>query len=583
MSLEIVGSARRSSLLSTFGVGALLPVQDDSVMLCGLDEWPKRGEEVIEPRLAASLGVRTLRMPPTDGGLRGDVPAVRFPEYVFCSSCRRLGPWWDLQDRRSGKCSRCPQGTLVPSRFVACCTAGHIDDFPYWSWAHGQQSSSSGDSHDLTLQARGASSALGDLYVRCSCGRARSLAGAFQVAALVGVKRCQGRRPWLPGSEDEDCTASLRTLQRGSSNVWFGLTRSTISIPSVAHRAADFVAAHLSALDPDSSADEIARLLSPPPGCTREDVAAAINAQRTPALSAERPTQADLRIEEYKALVTGSVEGDDERLFLCRAETLDNSPMPRSIGQVSRVSRLREVRALHGFTRVLPSMSEDGEQSSAVQPAPLTVKSQPDWLPAIEVHGEGIFLRLDEDRIASWEETPFAAGRVHELIQAQRLTGAAAPGGLPTPTARGILLHSFAHALLDELALTSGYPAASLRERIYDESGQAGVLIYTASADSAGSLGGVASQSKPDRLAQTIKSALTRAAWCTADPVCMESVSSGVNGMNLAACHACLLLPETSCERYNTGLDRAVLIGVPTSQGSYSGGYFTDVLHSVGW
>ena len=137
---------------------------------------------------------------------------------------------------------------------------------------------------------------------------------------------------------------------------------------------------------------------------------------------------------------------------------------------------------------------------------------------------------------------------------------------------RVLALHSLAHVLVDEMSLTSGYPAASLRERVYDEPGQAGILVYTATADSAGSLGGLAALSDKDRFFTTLANGIRRARWCTADPVCIESAGSGVNGMNLAACHACLLLPETSCERFNLTLDRAASSDFPSIPPSGSSG-----------
>jgi hypothetical protein len=88
----------------------------------------------------------------------------------------------------------------------------------------------------------------------------------------------------------------------------------------------------------------------------------------------------------------------------------------------------------------------------------------------------------------------------------------------------------------------------------------AGTLIYTATSDSAGSLGGIVAQAASDQLFASIRRALDRAAWCSADPLCIESA---VDNLNLAACHACALLPETSCEVYNTRLDRGILIGTP--------------------
>ncbi|HEY9289869.1 MAG TPA: DUF1998 domain-containing protein, partial [Microlunatus sp.] len=156
----------------------------------------------------------------------------------------------------------------------------------------------------------------------------------------------------------------------------------------------------------------------------------------------------------------------------------------------------------------------------------------------------------------------FARRRLAQLVDSNSLASA----GSSMTRVQGIdirmvTLHSLAHALLDELSLTAGYPAASLRERVYADDGQAGILIYTATADSAGSLGGLASLSEPDRLSAILASAIRRARWCTTDPVCIETTSSGVDGMNLAACHACLLLPETSCEHFNLLLDRALLVG----------------------
>ena len=128
-------------------------------------------------------------------------------------------------------------------------------------------------------------------------------------------------------------------------------------------------------------------------------------------------------------------------------------------------------------------------------------------------------------------------------------------------SARYIAIHSLAHAVLQELSLDAGYPVSSLRERVYAEPDQAGFLIYTASSDSAGSLGGLAALSETERFATTLRNAIDRISWCSADPVCSESHGSGADGLNLAACHACLLLPETSCEDRNSHLDRVSLIG----------------------
>lgn len=554
VSAEIVAKVRRTSLVSTFGVGSLLPAQDDSVMVCGLDDWPE-GDLIAEPRLARSLGVSEFRSPATWRKGNGDVPAVRFPEWAFCTQCRRLGLHWEITDRETKRCARCNAPTS-PSRFVSCCMNGHIEDFPYRAWVH-EDASVGHDGHGLRLVARGHTSALSDLIVECSCGRKRSMAGAFDFAALRGVKRCSGSRPWLT-NPDEHCDQELRTLQRGSSNVWFAVMQSAISIPSVPNIADVFMAKRMPDANPEASAEEIARGFRPPEGCTTEDLIRAVERWRNPAVTAAAPSERELRAEEYTALIRGmgAVEADDQ--FLCEEVDLVGSGLPEVIAQVSRVSRLREVRALTGFTRVVPSTSE-----REVAVAPLVDSGRSDWLPAVEVLGEGVFVRLDENIFSRWAINDFAISRSRMLMRSQGAIGGNSLTADLDVSPRVLGLHSLAHVLVDEMSLTSGYPAASLRERVYDDEGQAGILIYTATADSAGSLGGLASLSDKDRFGQTLANGIRRARWCTADPVCIESTGSGVNGMNLAACHACLLLPETSCERFNLMLDRAVLVGLP--------------------
>ncbi len=147
-----------------------------------------------------------------------------------------------------------------------------------------------------------------------------------------------------------------------------------------------------------------------------------------------------------------------------------------------------------------------------------------------------------------------------------------------------VLTHSFSHALMRQLSLESGYSSAAIRERLYvfgPQEGQDeyparyGVLIYTSSADSEGSLGGLMRQGQPDRLYPSVLAAIADASWCSSDPLCIESEAQGADGMNLAACHACLLLSETSCEEFNRLLDRALLTGTP---GHPAIGYFNELL-----
>jgi hypothetical protein len=220
------------------------------------------------------------------------------------------------------------------------------------------------------------------------------------------------------------------------------------------------------------------------------------------------------------------------------------------------VKRLREVRALVGFTRLLPP----GLGSDL---APLAAEEM-DWLPAIEVQGEGMFLVLDEARLREFETSPAVNERAGWLDAQYRKR--AEEWGRPADreiTARLVATHTFAHALINQLALDAGYPAASLRERLYVFTDAVGLLIYTATTDSAGSLGGIIGQARPQNLGGSVTDAVARYAWCSMDPVCIEAAAQGADALNLAACHACALLPETSCEHMNTLLDRALLVGTP--------------------
>lgn len=563
MPSDIIANARRSSLVSTFGVGAIFPVEDDSVMICGIDEW-KGGEQISEPRLQEVLGVQELRLPPS-GRRSGDIPVVRFPEWAFCPGCRALGPVWEVAHRNRRLCAACGD-RISPSRFVVCCPGGHIQDFPYQAWAH-SETGMSGEGHELKLITRGRSSALSDLVIECSCGARRSMEGSFAPGAFKGIKSCSGRRPWLPDAAEEDCARGLRTLQRGSSNVWFAVTRSAISIPSVTSIARDFARRKLKGASEQLSPEQLAQTFPPPRGCTQDDIARAIRDIREPGVGTPRLTEGEMRDQEYRALVTGLRTPGGEDQFRCEGVDLTGSGLSDVITQVSRVSRLREVRALQGFSRLLPYVGDAGDTDSGkdgeARMVSVAEDEHPLWLPALEVLGEGVFVRLDEEKLERWENSAFAQERAGRLRLAQEDVGERSLTAAMSVTPRSLVIHSLAHMLLDELSLSAGYPAASIRERVYDAEGQAGILIYTATADGAGSLGGLAAQSHGERMGDTVARAVRRARWCTSDPICSESTGSGVGGLNLAACHACLLVPETSCERFNLVLDRASVVGFP--------------------
>ncbi|MGP5641656.1 DrmB family protein [Brachybacterium tyrofermentans] len=593
--------ARRSALLTTYGVGSLFPADDSSYLIAGLHMWDKdKLPTISEPRLTRQLRAGELKSPPAtpDDRRKPGVPVTLFPRILVCPGCSALGTTAQLGASSTDKqCGLCPdQAALMPSRFISACQKGHLDDFPYYEWVHSTfpnsgwgsakypRSTSSNpkdEAHKLRLISRGRSSALSDIVVRCSCGKSRDMADSFSPLATKTL-RCSGNRPWLGfAHREKECGADRRTLQRGASNAWFGVTSSAISIPPYSGRISAIVSrerANLVSMEkPDlesaartGSSEVITFLLKKyphAPGVAEfaSQALQEIYPEEAPALSDEA-----FRLEEYKAIVEGMPEEPDSQFV---SESVKVPAGATSIlTEVRRISRLREVRALSGFTRVTSPeqmMESEGEGNiSPLRPADDLER----WLPATELLGEGLFVGLDHAHLKQWAGTQFAIARGAILNrnarEAARRRGTPAP---PKVDMTKLALHTFAHLLIDQLALEAGYPASSLRERLYAGDDMAGVLIYTASADSAGSLGGVAAMADTGRLGPALDEAQHRLSWCSADPVCIESTGAGTDGANLAACHNCMLLPETSCEEFNVLLDRGALFGTLETPG---GGLF---------
>jgi len=287
-------------------------------------------------------------------------------------------------------------------------------------------------------------------------------------------------------------------------------------------------------------------------------------------------TKEGLANAEWAALIAEQKEVRFDSPFITKQTSLLRGDQPSSklevnlveaIKQVVLVTRLKEVRALRSFSRIDPTNRGLRPDLTVDDPA---VQRKIDWVPAAEIYGEGIFIRISEDAITSWEQKAAVTKRT-ELLQRRLLQSSLGASilkqrtGLVEISARFVLLHTFAHLLIRELCFDSGYSAAALRERIYcgtsdDGTKQAGVLIYTAAGDSEGTLGGLVRQGQPPRLIGAIQRAIEAGVWCSADPVCRESHGQGYDKTNLAACHACALLPETSCICNNMLLDRSLFV-----------------------
>ncbi|MBK8979629.1 MAG: DUF1998 domain-containing protein [Planctomycetes bacterium] len=600
-----LGEIRRSQVVTTYGPGAIVDFragsQGDaaiSAVAAGLEAWQKVPDQyadatrIHEPRLQKLLNVKHFRLAPVaprDKWKHSNKPASvflegrRFPLWQQCPRCHRLATaseWSSEPGDPALRCGSCSSNHapvhVVPVRFVAACPRGHLEDFPWHWWV---QHSESCKRRELYLDSKGGTG-LASLILRCGgCNRSRSMDGALLKRALKGTS-CRGNRPWLDDSEE--CAEDLRGLQRGASNLYFAAQASSLDIPPWSQPLVRMLGKRLDSLlqrDVDERRKALEFLdegdrFSVRLGMTLDEVLDRIEMLGT----VLDKTSADaLRREEYEQLRTEHEGVDPDHEFEVRVQPRPDV-LVKYLEALVEVRRLREVRALRGFTRISPPGPDEAKRPlSPLSRQPL------DWLPAVEVRGEGIFVGLDLHRVREWEHAArdSLAALTSEIERRYTAAWSArGDGGEPVErpiTPRFLLVHSLAHALIRQLALDCGYSSASLRERLYvaeDDHEMAGLLIYTASSDADGTLGGLSRQARPERFAQLLIDAIRSIAWCSNDPLCIHGRASS-EPLNRAACHACILASETSCEQFNQLLDRTVLLGAP---GDRKVGFFARLL-----
>ena len=601
-----VGELNPSQLLYTYGVGAIVDLPHLSAIVSGLDDWPVDPEyvrEIQEDRLLFALKgelgnqVQRLvslptvpdaggRLNPFDKEAHIGVPVSTFPQWMVCPSCQILAPTQselfelkvdyyhpDRTHYEHVNCQRVNKPTVLPARFLVCCENGHLDDFPWVEYVHNFDPTKY-DHRSLTLSEFGPSGEARDLYVECNiCGAKRQLAEAFGRENREKMPICKGRWPHLHDYDPDGCDLHVRAILLGASNLWFPFVLNTISIPTTADKLANLVAENWGELSRVEKIDELAYMekwgkLRAFAQYALSDLWDAINKRKSHKTAVETGKYPDLLIPEWEAFTNPALQSQSSDFKLKSV----NSPSKYKdlISQVVLVERLREVRALAGFTRIDSpgEMAEsDEEEIQAVSPIS---RKKPNWIPAIEVRGEGIFLQFNESEIFRWLALPAVKIWEAKFFQAHiewRKNRMIENPEANFPGLRYVLLHSFSHALMRQFAMECGYTQASIRERIYSNNpGQpgdpmAGILLYTSAPDSEGTLGGLVSLGDPQNLERHIDSALEACGLCASDPTCAEHMPGyGASTVHAAACHSCLFSPETSCERGNRYLDRSVLV-----------------------
>jgi hypothetical protein len=595
--IKKIGDVRRSQVLHASGVGAVLDLPQMSGMVLGLHRWeaPNGQTTVQEDRLLAivrqHLGpqVERLCLPPTPRGdgrdpldpenLKG-VPVVPFPNWLRCPRCellaRRDSGHFSLEhnayrtDRTRFVHTHCSRGrsAATPARFVVACEKGHIDDFPwheYLGCATGERCG------PLQFQESGVSAEVADLWVVCNgCNKRKSMIEAFGEDRKLPP--CPGKHPHLGSTAEAPCGEPTRTMLVGASNLWFGIASTALSLPTQTGRLESLVEKHWPVLEKATTREILGAFravgnLGAFESWTDDELWQAIEQKRNRAVA---PTEAivDLKIAEWRAFSQPAAMASNDDFRLTEVEVPKR--YAREIQQVVLVEKLRVVKALTGFTRIQsPGDFADPSEIPQQIRVPLT-RGEPTWVPAAEVRGEGVFLRLHEaaleDYVHAPELKPLRAAFLAAHVRFRRAREIE-PAHDHFPGLRYVLLHTLSHLLIRQFAIECGYSAASVAERIYsrepdDPNGpMAGILLYTAAADSEGTLGGLVALGQPRELERHLTEALRRATLCSSDPLCAEHPPiADARTLHAGACHACSFVSETSCERGNKFLDRNLVV-----------------------
>lgn len=596
------GEIRQSQILSTFGPGAMVDLPNYSVLIGGLNHWHGDRRRIYEERLAGRvaeiLGVKDIALyaPPVDlqdpQAPRSGITAFMFPAWFVAQveeiwtdpnrkqyRTRPLLPWGNLVEGKYLNPER-KKKPVVPVRFVQACVNGHISDIDWYRFVHNGQTNCRGQ---LWLDEGGSGNDFADIFVRCeACKARRPLAQATPKGNVLGA--CQGHRPWLGPKAQEPCISQAtgkseynRLLVRSASNAYFSQVLSVISLPDSdeALRKAvnlvyeDFLQYAESVADVRKERKK-QKVFTALEGFSDDAVWAEI--QRRQGGYADKPKS--IKQVEIETLLSSPKEvGEDvpEGDFYARARKLDELPpaLLKRIERIILVHRLREVVAQVGFTRFEAAMPDiDGELDINVQLAALDLETT--WVPAIENKGEGVFIAFRKQAIDDWLKRKRVQERGQQLMkgfnewqESHKLSEAKFPG-LPY-----IMLHSLSHLLITAVSLECGYSASSIRERIYAGDAGYGILLYTGSAGSEGTLGGLVQVGK--RIEYHLSVALELGRLCSNDPVCAQHKPDSVQEerfLHGAACHGCLLIAEPSCERRNEFLDRALVVATVEELGA---------------
>ena len=581
---EHAGDVRQSQLISTFGVGSIIDFVHDTVMIAGVDNWDeaKNWEErrIFNSNLQAITGVEHFLAPKTATNTpynkSQDVESFVFPQKLYCPICKHIIDAHELGNQKKKHSCFMPSvskqeklcgGRLVASRFVIVCPNGHIEDFPYSWWVHHGKDCEKSNNPSIIMYNYDNRSDIDSLVIECKdCQAKRGMSYAFSINAFAGENGypCEGKHPHLGKDYAFECAEIMTARLRSSSSIYFPAIMSALTIPPWSRKAVQLIESEydeltaLSQYGEQAVLDYIKRKILPRAKhpITLSDLISAYKLIKEQNSSSKMQSEADVFAAEYNVLRKGTLNDDE---YVSSAAKVP-AGFEKFFESITVIEKLTEINALIGFTRVNPWNGDPNSNQLAI-----LSKTEKNWFPAVKLLGEGIFFKFNRDALNDWERA--ITNRYQEM------GGELAKSFFENErfSSQYVALHTFAHLLIRQLANDCGYSASSIKEKIYstymddpNRPNMCGVLVYLSTSDSEGSLGGLISiANNPKRMQSIFKNMLHKALWCSADPLCCTSTQQGFHSLNYAACHDCVLLPETSCEFRNVLLDRISIVGKP--------------------
>ncbi|MBL8824620.1 MAG: DUF1998 domain-containing protein [Planctomycetia bacterium] len=590
------GQLRQSQIVTTFGPGSMLDLPNQSVLVAGLEHWAGMGDEVVEPRLAEkiceALDVPAIKLyrPPADQQDLNAPPtgigAWQFPEWFVAQPPEKdsdanprsrmlvhrksltKGKFIDQDNKKR---------SVVPIRFVRACRKGHVTDINWFDFVHQGKSDCK---RQLWIEERGTSGDLSEIWIRCDCSAQRSMFDASEMR-FQALGLCEGRKLWLGPTEREVCGEPYRLLIRNASHAYFPESLSVISLPDRDEKikaAVDTVwdmievVQDVTELQYERRKQKVKVALT---DFSDVEIMNEIQSRRNDFLKESK----SVKQAELETLIAAKEEiGNDilDGTFFARSlpESIWKKPWMEKVQRIVLVHRLREVVAQVGFSRFEPTTPDINGDLSMVTSRALIAREL-SWLPCLENRGEGIFIQFKKIDVEEWLKKKSVQKRGKELEEGFNCwKNEHYHSKKVYPGSAFILFHSFAHLLITTLSLECGYPASSIRERVYTiPSVGYGILLYTSTTDAEGTLGGLVETGR--QIDVHFRKALELGELCSNDPVCSEHHPDNKHEhrfLHGAACHGCLLIAETSCEQRNDYLDRSLV--VPTLE-NRSAEFFT--------